>query len=258
MRNVALVLLTGLVAACGGAGGPTPDPTVPAEDPAGAWRLEAGTVSGERIPLVDDAPITLVIEGSEMSGVASCNSYGARIAFANGGIELSELGMTAMGCEEARMAAEAAYVRALDAVDALRLEDTDLVLTGREVELRFVRLEGPPTADLVDTAWVLESVFVGDVASAPMGEPATLLIRSDGTLSGSTGCRTFDGTWLERADQILAPILGMNEIECPAELSGQDSHVMGVIGDGFVATLEGDLLTLVDPGGVGLVYRSSE
>lgn len=30
---------------------------------------------------------------------------------------------------------------------------------------------------------------------------------------------------------------------------------MSVIGDGFVPSVEGDLLTLLDPGGDGLVYR---
>jgi hypothetical protein len=50
----------------------------------------------------------------------------------------------------------------------------------------------------------------------------------------------------------------MGEAECPAALSEQDSHVVSVIGDGFVPSIEGDLLTLLDPGGVGLVYRAQE
>jgi hypothetical protein len=31
-----------------------------------------------------------------------------------------------------------------------------------------------------------------------------------------------------------------------------------VIGDGFFPTIEGQLLTLTDPGGIGLVYRAEE
>lgn len=52
--------------------------------------------------------------------------------------------------------------------------------------------------------------------------------------------------------------MGMNEVECPAALGQQDSHVVSVIGDGFVPTIEGDLLTLIDPGGVGLVYGAQD
>jgi heat shock protein HslJ len=91
-----------------------------------------------------------------------------------------------------------------------------------------------------------------------MGDPATLELRGDGTFVGSTGCRTFSGNWLEQGEQIIAPSFGMDQAECPAELSQQDSHVVSVIGDGFVPTVEGDLLTLTDPGGVGLVYRADE
>jgi hypothetical protein len=34
--------------------------------------------------------------------------------------------------------------------------------------------------------------------------------------------------------------------------------VVSVIGDGFVPTLEGDRLTLTDPGSIGLVYRAAD
>jgi hypothetical protein len=50
----------------------------------------------------------------------------------------------------------------------------------------------------------------------------------------------------------------MSDDLCPEELTAQDAQVTTVIGDGFVPSLEGDLLTLLDPGGVGLVYRASE
>ena len=86
----------------------------------------------------------------------------------------------------------------------------------------------------------------------------TLELRADGTFSGSTGCRTFTGRWIESGAQITATELRMGETECPDDLWEQDSHVVSVIGDGFVPSIEGELLTLLDPGGVGLVYRAAE
>jgi heat shock protein HslJ len=103
---------------------------------------------------------------------------------------------------------------------------------------------------------VLETMFVGDVASTPGGARATIELRSDGSLGGSTGCRSFTGRWIEAGAQIVATELSMDQSECPAPLVQQDSHVVSVIGDGFDPSVEGDLLTLTDPGGVGLVYRS--
>lgn len=109
----------------------------------------------------------------------------------------------------------------------------------------------------MDTTWTLETLVDGDVAMAPMGEPATLELRADGTFSGSTGCRPFDGQWVERGEQLLATTFAMGDVACPAELSDQDGHVVTVIGDGFVPTIDGDRLTLTDAGGLGLVYRAA-
>ena len=156
------------------------------------------------------------------------------------------------------MAAEAAYMAALVRVREIVRDGDELVARGDGVDLRFTGLAPPPTADLVGTRWVLETVLVGDVAASPMGEPATLELNEDGTFTGSTGCRRFSGEWVEQGDQIQAPSWAMDDTTCPAELSDQDDHVVSVIGDGFIPTIDGDLLTLMDPGGIGLVYRAED
>lgn len=251
-----VVLLGFILVACGSAP-PSASPSGNL-DVEGSWRLVSGRSDAGDVPILDDHPITLTITGTEASGTAACNHYGGRFVVRDGRLAIDELGMTAMGCEAPVAAAEAAYIEALGMVSAIGRDGDDLVLRGDAVELRFEPLPAPPTADLVDSVWVLDTVFAGDVASAPMGDRATLELRSDGTFSGATGCRTFDGQWVVNGEQILATSMSMNELECPADLAGQDSHVVSVIGDGFVPTIEGDLLTLTDPGGVGLVYRVAE
>ncbi len=250
------MVLIVVVGGCASPGGTTP--RSPASDPQGSWQLVAAETPDGPIELLDDHPFTLTLEASTVGGQA-CNHYGGRIEPVAGGIAISDMGSTDMACApEEVMVAEAAYMEALTAVRAMRLDGDTLVLTGPGVELRFEALPEPPTADLVDTAWVLETLFVGDVATTPTGEQATLILRSDGTLEGGTGCRSFTGQWIEAGHQIQATELFMDDRACPADLAPQDSQVVSVIGDGFVPTIEGDLMTLVDPGGVGLVYRSSE
>lgn len=257
-RRFSLLAAALMLAACGSVGSPSPDTSEDPFDPQGSWELTSGSIDGAEIRVVDDHPITLTIEGAEVGGTAACNSYGGRLTVTDGRLEIRDLGMTAMGCEEPVMAAEAAYTAALAAVSSMGGDGGELVLGGPNVELRFSALAPPPTAEVVDTRWVLETLFVGDVASAVLGEPATLELRSDGTFSGSTGCRSFSGDWHEQGEQIVAPSWGMDGSECPADLTQQDGHVVSVIGDGFVLSVVGDLLTLTDPGGVGLVYRAEE
>jgi heat shock protein HslJ len=249
-----LVGLVLFLAACGAAQAPTSSAPA-AVDPTGSWQLVMGTIDGGDFPLVDGHPITLTVEGSEVTGSAPCNGYGGRFEVDAGRLRIGELGMTAMACEDDVMVAESAFVAALERVDGIRSDQDALMLIGPGVELRFAPLPEPPTAALVDTAWVLDTLFVGDVASAPMGDQATLELRSDGTINGSTGCRGFDGTWVEAGEQIMVTSMAMTDNACPPDLQQQDDQVVSVIGDGFVPSIEGDLLTLTDPGGLGLVYR---
>jgi heat shock protein HslJ len=253
--RTSVVAIALVLAACGGGGGAAPTASAePDLDLTGSWELTAGT----GVPIVEDYPITLSFTGSDVGGISACNQYGGQVSLAGGEFSIEGLGGTDMACEPAVMAAEQGYMASLVQVSRVSRDGEELVLSGPDVELRFARLADPPTADLVDRVWVLETLVVGDVAGPALGERATLELSSDGEITGSTGCRSFSGQWLESGNQIDAPILGMDERECPAELQEQDSHVVSVIGDGFVPTIEGDLLTLTDPGSIGLVYRADD
>ncbi|MEA2651137.1 MAG: hypothetical protein QOI85_858 [Chloroflexota bacterium] len=261
MRRATIILigLASLLAACGAGQAAPSDPAASPGAVVGSWVLTGGSIDGADAPVLADHRVTMIITGSTVGGTAACNSYGSEIAMRADGLHLENLGQTEMACAEpAAMDAEATYMAALVRVREIVRDGEELVARGEGVELRFASLPPPPTADLVGTTWVLDTVLVGDVAGSPVGEPANLELNADGTFSGSTGCRTFSGDWVEQGDQIMAPSFGMDQTTCPAEFSDQDNHVVSVIGDGFIPTIEGDLLTLMDPGGIGLVYRAEE
>ena len=248
-----------VLAACGVNQGPAPsEPNASEPVVIGDWVLAGGSIDGVDAPVLDDHRITLTITGRTIGGTAACNGYGGEIVMEADGLHLRNLAQTEMACEEPAMAAELEYMNALARVRAFARDGEELVASGDGVELRFAAVPPPPTAEVVGTRWVLDTLLVGDVAASPMGEPATLELHEEGTFSGSTGCRHFAGEWTERGDQIHAPSWGMDETECRADLMDQDSHVVSVIGDGFIPSVEGELLTLMDPGGVGLVYRAEE
>jgi heat shock protein HslJ len=252
-----LILVAAILSGCS-ATSPSPS-TSGGADPEGSWVLVSGSTDAGEIPLVDDHPITLTIDGSTIGGTAACNGYGGRLEATAAGVEIRDLAWTAMACmPDEVMAAESAYTQSLSAVRAIRRDGQQLVLEGIGLELRFDPLPAPPTAELIGPIWLLDTLVDGDVATAPMGEPATLELRADGTFSGSTGCRPFDGQWVENGERLLATTFAMGDVVCPVELAGQDNHVVSVIGDGFMPSVDGGRLTLTDSGGLGLVYRSSE
>ena len=154
LAPTATVLLAVLLAACASAGGPptgipspSPPPSAaptspPTIDVGGSWRLERGTVRDVSIRIPEKHPITLEIQGMSVKGTASCNQYGGRIQVAGAGIRIGELMQTEMACEEPAMTAEGLYITGLGLVDNISRDGEALVLSGQEVELRFVPEDG--------------------------------------------------------------------------------------------------------------------
>jgi heat shock protein HslJ len=257
-RAVPLILVLAVAGCASASGSPSPSASAPI-DPTGPWALRDGSVDRQPIPMVDGYPITLEVSGSKLTGVAACNDYGATLTVRDGRIDIVELAATAKACvEEGVMDSEAAYVRALEAVDAIGMDGAELILGGPDVSLRFARLEPPPTAAMTGTTWLLEALVDGDVASTVAGQPATLLLTDDGQLTGSSGCRDFDGTWVARGDRILTTRFEVAAADCPPALAAQDAQVINVIGDAFTPTIDGGVMTLSAPGGSALLYRAQE
>ena len=263
MKAILAVLVIVLLTACArfapGAGGSTsPDPAPSggaAPDLIGAWVLKQGSGPHGNIAVPDDARVTLRFEDDEVGGQA-CNHYGGRYELrADGTIGLSAMSMTEMACAEPMMTVEAAYHAALAAVTrAARAGDT-LTLSGEGTELVFVLLPPVPDAALQGTRWTLESLIHGDAVSSVQGD-AWLVLRADGTMAGSTGCRDLTGNFVVNGDEIAWTDLRADG-ECGARLEEQDQHVIEVLEQPIVA-IEGDRLSLTLPDGTGLAYFAAE
>jgi heat shock protein HslJ len=254
---VLLVAASCVLAACGQ--GHAGSPELQAEI-LGDWELVEWTSNGAAIAPPEGYRATLLIDEDRLGGVSFCNTFGAGYRLHGGGLHLEgDQGGTAMGCAPDVMAAETAYVRALGAADeTVAVDGGHLVLTGGGLTLRFRPVPAVPASDLVGTRWVLETVLQGDntssVASSTVGAPAVLTLSPDGTFTGSTGCRSLSGTWAAAAGEVRFPNMTADG-ECPADLAGQDAHVVQVLGDGFRAEITEDRLTATDASGLGLVYR---
>jgi heat shock protein HslJ len=250
---LALLFLIALLGACTSTPGPTPEPF----DPTGDWVLESGSVNGAPIQILADYPITFSVEGTEVGGRAACNGYGGRLQIVDGGIRVGELGAEQALCGGDPggevMLAETAFLRALEEVRAIRGEGDRMTLFGPTVELVFTRQAPIPIDAIVETDWVLETVIDGQIVRAAIGQPATLRIDRDGTFHGSTGCRTFTGSWVVAGGHMVATQTAMDG-ECPGGLAGQDGVVAEAVG-GSAPSVDGDRLTLAKPGGVVLIYR---
>lgn len=225
------------------AGAPSPDSQIE-----GDWILVAG------VPTVGGYPISLSVSGSEFSGRSACNLYGGTAGIDGTSLTFEDMGMTAMACDAAVMDSESAYLIALGAVTGWTASGDRLELLGSDEPLVFERAPEVPIDEMVGTTWVLESVVEGDEVFVAVGEPATLILDGDGSLTGSTGCRTLEGSWEVTNGQIMLPQFAADGT-CGASVAVQDGIVVNVLGDGFSASIDGGVLTLTSMGNEGLLYR---
>jgi heat shock protein HslJ len=250
-KAILVVSLALVIAACG-EGDPIADPI----DPSGGWQLVSGTVEGTPVTPIATHPVTIEFNDGSVGGTSACNSYGGDYSVDGATITISEVFMTEMACSpEEVMSLESQYLSALGAVSSFAMDGSNLVLSGDEVEFEFEPVITPPTAEMMGTVWVLESVVDGDSVSSVAGERATLEFFSDGSFLGSTGCRNLAGNYVETSTGITTTDM-TTAGECPDELSIQDNSVVTVLNDEYRVDIEGATMTLTIATEEGLVYRA--
>lgn len=250
MKTVACIGFTMAVvlAACG------LDPA--ASQVEGAWRLTSGEHQGQPVPVLPDAGITMNIEGSEVRGVAACNHYGGTLELSGDQVAIDALSMTEMGCPGDLGASQDAFLAAIVEVETVSRQGDRLVLAGPQTELTFELVPPVADADLVGSTWVLDSLIAGDAVSSVMGE-ATLDLAEDGTISGFTGCRTFDGDYAISGTEMRVTGLTTDDRACTDDLVAQDNQVLEVLNDTSSVEIEGQRLTLRS-GALGLSFVTGE
>jgi heat shock protein HslJ len=226
-------------------------------DATGDWQLTRGTNAGAAIPLAGDVKVTMSVAGSKVSGRSGCNMYGGDIVVVAGKIQFGALSMTEMACQEPAMATEAAYLAALGKVRAATRDGDVLTLAGPGVELVFDRLVPPPPAALAGTTWTLDSIITGDSVSSVIGDPATLVLGADGSVTGFTGCHKFTARYTESNGAVRLSDIVPDLADCTTELTAQDAVLMAVLGSEMRASIDGQRLTLTGSDGRGLGYMGS-
>jgi heat shock protein HslJ len=220
----------------------------------GQWQLQAGTNQGQPVPIVAGSRITLNIDGTQVGGSAACNSYGGTIQVSGSSVTISALSMTEMACQEDLMASEAAYLAALPRVTTAARNGNSLVLSGPEVELRYMPVAPVADADPVGTTWILESLISGETVSSTVAA-AALQLNGDSKIAMSTGCRQLTGSYAIVEEHLVITLDPYDTIACAAPLGDQDTHVLEVLTSSPTIGIDGNRLTL-SAGDKGLGYRA--
>lgn len=220
-------------------------PSSPTSTYDGTWELVEGRASQGSIEITKRWRITLTIDGDQFGGLSACNHYGASATIEGSSISIDGVGGTEMGCHPDVMEAEARYHSALVAAETIQRTGDSLIIAGGDAELIFGFVPPPPTAQLTDVRWELQSLIHGHGPDATVSSAgaAHLYFHSDGTFKGSTGCRAIEGDWVEEADRITFGYFGAKGDDCSGDLEEQNAEIIN-LGDGFTFDITGQTLTI--------------
>lgn len=141
----AAVVLTAACSSAGsdagaGTGDASADASGGALDLTGSWRLDEGDGPGGEVEIIPTARVTMEVDAeSGVTGSASCNRYSGTVVVDGSSVRFGPIATTRMACAPRPGAAEAAYLAALDDVDAGARTGDELTLTGPDTRLVFTR-----------------------------------------------------------------------------------------------------------------------
>jgi heat shock protein HslJ len=197
---------------------------------------------------------TLAFEDDSASGNASCNQYFGPYEIDGSSISFGPLASTQMFCgEPGVMEQEAAYLDALARVDTWSMDGETLILSDGDTELLTYEAI---SQELAGSEWELIAYNngTGGFQSAVIDVPVTAFFDEDGTLSGSAGCNSYNGTWETDENSIEIGPLASTAMACAeAELMDQETRYLAVLQEADTYRIDAATLEMFDAEGTRLL-----
>lgn len=140
-RLLALVVLGGVLSACGGLGGASATPTGGLEGT--SWTLVE--IDG-REPAGDSVPTLAFDDALSVSGFAGCNQYTGEATIEGSSISIGPLATTQMACPGAPSIAETAFLAAMNEVQSFAIDSQGRLVLEGGVVLVFESAEETPAS----------------------------------------------------------------------------------------------------------------
>jgi len=240
-------------------------PSTRADVEAHDWVLDR---SDSSLSAESDNPVTLTVDGDEISGAGPCNTYRGTFELArDDSVEIRDLAVTRMACDPDTMDAEDEYLAALEGVDHVEVDVDDdgrddrdrLVLKGSDdLRLAFRSFDA---RDELAGDWTITSVAAGDSLDSTLpGTEPTLSFADDGTMTVDTACNTGGGDWDLDGDAItLDPIrITLRACDEPRGAADQEAAILTALDAAERVEITPGSLTLLDGDGRIVLVAAQE
>jgi heat shock protein HslJ len=258
MYLLTLAIITLILSACAAQSTPqgpgkseSSDPKPPTEEPAasesllGAWKLTAYGPADSPTPAVEgvDAGLTFNEDGT-ITGTSGCNGLGGDYSVEGDQITFGEFVSTLMACDDPIMAQEDAAHKVMAGTASYTIEGDTLTITKDDMVLVLTRgKQGavqPPAASPVTLTgtWKLSAFRVDDVLTSALADTeAKLTFNEDGTVTGTSGCNEFGGSYTVEGDQITFKDIVSTLMACDTPIMKQEEAFQQVLAESATYTI---------------------
>jgi heat shock protein HslJ len=183
----------------------------------------------------------------KVSGSAGCNRYNSTYTVSGSSITIKmPLSTTMMACPQPVMDQENAYLKALGDAKTYSVSGDKLTLAG--ADNKTLASYNAQSQDLSGTSWEVTGYNNGKqaVTSVLAGTTLTAEFGKDGTLSGDSGCNSYNGPYTVNANQIKIGPLASTRKACgdPAGVMEQETQYLAALESAATYRIEGTVLEL--------------
>lgn len=218
------------------------DPAPAAKRPAGTvtgseladtgWRLTSYSGNGSTTDAVDGAVAGIdFVDSRNFVASTGCNTVTGSYQARAGSLTFTPGPMTKRACEsDALTAQEDAMVLNLQEVASASREGDTLTMkdSGGDALLTFTEQR----RTLEGSSWTVTGVNNGNqaVQGVPDGAVPTMQFAADGTVTGSTGCNSYNGTWLQSGRSLTISDVASTKVACEGEAATVEQQFLAALG----------------------------
>jgi heat shock protein HslJ len=198
--------------------------------------------------LVPGTVITAVFSSDgKVAGSSGCNQYSGNYTVSGSSITFSGyMVATMMACPQPVMDQETAYLKVLGGAKSYQVSGDQMTL--KDTSNTVVATFKVESQSLSGTSWQATSYNNGKqaVVSVMNGTTLTAVFGSDGSLSGNSGCNTFNGTYKATGSQIAIGPLAATRMACsdPAGVMDQETQYLAALQSAATYLINGGKLEL--------------
>jgi len=252
---IALVTIAALaLAACGSATSGPAASSMMASAEGNPWMLASYVnAEGKTVDVPAGTEITALFEQGRVTGSGGCNRYAGVYTVTGQNVKMEVGGATMMYCPpEEVMAAEAAYLAAMDRVATYKVSGDQLQLAGEDggVVLTYSVLQ--PKA-LVGTIWGMTAYNngTGGLTTPLAGRNVTALFGAEGDMAGNAGCNVYTAAYQVDGTNISIGQSTATTMACaqPEGILEQEAAYLAALQTVTQYQIEGDQLVLLNAEG---------